>query len=377
MVADEQHYAPGTYPSLPPPMRTTGPIGWVRQNLLSSPSNVLLTLLSVAVLVYILPSFLNWAIFDATWHGVTRAPCNTPEGVDKPGACWTMVNARFGQFMYGRYPADQVWRVDLSFILLFASFFALLIDRVPGKKWFAIFLFLIYPVIGFALFYGGIFGLPVVETAKWGGLMLTLIIATVSILASVPLGIFLALGRRSNLPVIRVLSITFIEFVRAVPLITVLFMSSVMLPLFLPVGVNFDKLLRALVGFSLFYAAYMAEVVRGGLQAMPRGQYEGAMALGLGYWKMMGLVILPQALRIVIPGMVNNFISAFKDTSLVLVIGLFDLLNIVTQATRDAQWRGLSKEGYLFAAVAYFIFCFAMSRYSIYLERKLHTGYRR
>jgi general L-amino acid transport system permease protein len=377
MVADEQHYAPGTYPSLPPPMRTTGPIGWVRQNLLSSPSNVLLTLLSIAVLVYILPSFLNWAIFDATWHGVTRAPCNTPEGVDKPGACWTMVNARFGQFMYGRYPADQVWRVDLSFILLFASFFALLIDRVPGKKWFAIFLFLIYPVIGFALFYGGIFGLPVVETAKWGGLMLTLIIATVSILASVPLGIFLALGRRSNLPVIRVLSITFIEFVRAVPLITVLFMSSVMLPLFLPVGVNFDKLLRALVGFSLFYAAYMAEVVRGGLQAMPRGQYEGAMALGLGYWKMMGLVILPQALRIVIPGMVNNFISAFKDTSLVLVIGLFDLLNIVTQATRDAQWRGLSKEGYLFAAVVYFIFCFAMSRYSIYLERKLHTGYRR
>jgi len=377
MVADEQHYAPGTYPSLPPPMRTTGPIGWVRQNLLSSPSNVLLTLLSVAVLVYILPSFLNWAIFDATWHGVTRAPCNTPEGVDKPGACWTMVNARFGQFMYGRYPADQVWRVNLSFILLFASFFALLIDRVPGKKWFAIFLFLIYPVIGFALFYGGIFGLPVVETAKWGGLMLTLIIATVSIIASVPLGIFLALGRRSNLPVIRVLSITFIEFVRAVPLITVLFMSSVMLPLFLPVGVNFDKLLRALVGFSLFYAAYMAEVVRGGLQAMPRGQYEGAMALGLGYWKMMGLVILPQALRIVIPGMVNNFISAFKDTSLVLVIGLFDLLNIVTQATRDAQWRGLAKEGYLFAAVIYFIFCFAMSRYSIYLERKLHTGYRR
>jgi general L-amino acid transport system permease protein len=377
MVADEQHYAPGTYPSLPPPMRTTGPIGWVRQNLLSSPSNVLLTLLSIALLVYILPSFLNWAIFDATWHGVTRAPCNTPEGVDKPGACWTMVNARFGQFMYGRYPADQVWRVDLSFILLFASFFALLIDGVPGKKWFAIFLFLIYPVIGFALFYGGIFGLPVVETAKWGGLMLTLIIATVSIIASVPLGIFLALGRRSNLPVIRVLSITFIEFVRAVPLITVLFMSSVMLPLFLPVGVNFDKLLRALVGFSLFYAAYMAEVVRGGLQAMPRGQYEGAMALGLGYWKMMGLIILPQALRIVIPGMVNNFISAFKDTSLVLVIGLFDLLNIVTQATRDAQWRGLSKEGYLFAAVVYFIFCFAMSRYSIYLERKLHTGYRR
>src|SRR5262245_8407714 len=377
MVADEQRYAPGAHPSLPPPTRTTGLIGWLRQNLLSTPSNVLLTLLSIALLLYVLPGFLQWAVFDATWRGVTREPCNTPEGVDLPGACWTMVNARFVQFIYGRYPTDQVWRVDLSFILLFVSFFALLIERVPGKKWFAIFLFLIYPLIGFALFYGGMFGLPVIETARWGGLMLTLIIATVSITTSVPLGILLALGRRSNLPVIRILSIAFIEFVRAVPLITVLFMSSVMLPLFLPVGVNFDKLLRALVGLSLFYAAYMAEVVRGGLQAMPRGQYEGAMALGLGYWKMMGLIILPQALRIVIPGMVNTFIGAFKDTSLLLVIGLFDLLNIVTQATRDAQWRGLSKEGYVFAAVIYFIFCFAMSRYSIYLERKLHTGYRR
>ena len=377
MVADEQHYAPGTYPSLPPPMRTTGPIGWVRQNLLSSPSNVLLTLLSIAVLVYILPSFLNWAIFDATWHGVTRAPCNTPEGVDKPGACWTMVNARFGQFMYGRYPADQVWRVNLSFILLFASFFALLIDRVPGKKWFAIFLFLIYPVIGFALFYGGIFGLPVVETAKWGGLMLTLIIATVSILASVPLGIFLALGRRSNLPVIRVLSITFIEFVRAVPLITVLFMSSVMLPLFLPVGVNFDKLLRALVGFSLFYAAYMAEVVRGGLQAMPRGQYEGAMALGLGYWQLTRFIIMPQALRIAIPGIVNNFISLAQDTTLVAIVGLYDFLNIVRAGSRDSKWIGTEMEGYVFCAIIYFICCFAMSRYSMHLERKLHTGHKK
>jgi general L-amino acid transport system permease protein len=207
--------------------------------------------------------------------------------------------------------------------------------------------------------------------------MLTLIIATVSITASVPLGILLALGRRSNLPVIRVLCITFIEFVRAVPLITVLFMASVMLPLFLPVGVNFDKLLRALVGFSLFSAAYMAEVVRGGLQAIPRGQYEGAMAMGLGYWKMMGLIVLPQALRIVIPGMVNTFIGLFKDTSLVIVIGLFELLNILQTATRAAQWRCLADEGYLFAALIYFVFCFAMSRYSIYLERKLHTGHKR
>ncbi len=376
-ATDEQHYAPGAHPSLPPPVNTTGLIGWLRENLLSSPGNLLLTILAVAILLYVVPSFLQWAFFDATWVGVTREPCNTPEGVDKEGACWTMVNARFQQFMYGRYPVDQRWRVDLAFVLLFGAFFALLVDRVPGKKWTAIFLFVIYPVIGYALFHGGIFWLPVVETALWGGLMLTLIIATVSITASLPLGILLALGRRSNLPVIRILCVAFIEFVRAVPLITVLFMSSVMLPLFLPVGMNFDKLMRALVGFSLFAAAYMAEVVRGGLQAMPRGQYEGAMALGLGYWRMMGLVILPQALRIVIPGMVNTFIGLFKDTSLVIVIGLFDLLNIVQAATRDAQWRGLADEGYLFAAVIYFMFCFAMSRYSIHLERKLYTGNRR
>jgi general L-amino acid transport system permease protein len=376
-ATDEQRYAPGMHPSLPPPSSTTGPIAWIRENLLSTPLNVLLTVFSAAVVVYVVPSFIDWAILDATWFGTTRAPCNTPDGVDKEGACWTMVNARFQQFMYGFYPEGQRWRVNLAFLLQFGAFFALLVDRVPGKKWTAIFLFLIYPFVGFALFHGGVFGLPLVETRLWGGLMLTLIIATVSITASVPLGILLALGRRSNLPVIRLLCVTFIEFVRAVPLITVLFMASVMLPLFLPVGVNFDKLLRALVGFSLFAAAYMAEVVRGGLQAMPRGQYEGAMALGLGYWKMMGLIILPQALRIVIPGMVNTFIGLFKDTSLVIVIGLFDLLNIVQTATRDAQWRGLANEGYLFAALVYFVFCFGMSRYSIYLERKLYTGHKR
>ena len=324
-----------------------------------------------------MPPFLDWAIFSATWQGVTREPCNTAEGVDKAGACWTMVNARFGQFMYGFYPADQRWRVDIAFILMFVAIFALLIDRVRGKKWWALFLFVIYPVIGFALFQGGFLGLPLVETRLWGGLMLTFIVGLVAIVTSLPIGILLALGRRSKMPVIRMLSVTFIEFVRGVPLITVLFMSSVMLPLFLPTGMNFDKLLRALVGYSLFAAAYMAENVRGGLQAIPKGQYEGAMALGLGYWRMNGLVVLPQALRISIPAIVNEFIGLFKDTSLVIVIGLFDLLNIVQTATRDAQWRGLSYEGYVFTALIYFVFCFAMSRYSIYLENKLRTGYRR
>jgi general L-amino acid transport system permease protein len=378
MTATEQErYAPGTHPSLPPPAATTGVIGWMRANLFSSPLNVLLTVLSVGILAYMIPPLIEWAFLDATWLGTTREPCNTADGADREGACWTIVNARFAQYMYGFYPADERWRVNLAFLLLFGSIFALLLDGVPYKKWIAVFLFVIYPFVGFALFYGGMFGLEEVETRLWGGLMLTLIIATVGIVTSVPFGILLALGRRSDLPIIRIMCVTFIEFVRAVPLITVLFMSSVMLPLFLPVGVNFDKLMRAVVGFALFAAAYMAEVVRGGLQAIPRGQYEGAKALGLGYWKMMGLIVLPQALRIVIPGMVNTFIGLFKDTSLVLIIGLYDLLGIVQASTHDAQWRGLAKEAYAFAAATYFVFCFAMSRYSMYLERKLHTGHKR
>jgi general L-amino acid transport system permease protein len=287
-----------------------------------------------------------------------------------------MVRARFGQYMYGFYPVDQRWRVDLAYILLFCAMIPLLVQRVPGKKYFAIFLFAIYPIVAFFLFYGG-FGLPEVETRLWGGLMLTLLLGTVGIVASLPIGIVLALGRRSSMPVIRLLCTAFIEFVRAVPLITVLFMASVMLPLFLPPGVTFDKLLRAMIGIALFGAAYMAEVVRGGLQAIPRGQYEAAMALGLNYVKMTGLIIMPQALRIVIPGIVNTFIGLFKDTTLVLIIGLFELLNVVQASTRDAVWAGLSKEGYVFTAAMFFIFCFGMSRYSQYLERKLHTGHRR
>jgi general L-amino acid transport system permease protein len=217
----------------------------------------------------------------------------------------------------------------------------------------------------------------VVETALWGGLFLTLVIAGVGIVASLPLGILFALGRRSDMPIVRAMCITFIEVMRGVPLITILFMASVMLPLFLPQGVNFDKLLRALVGVSLFSAAYMAEVVRGGLQAIPKGQYEAAQALGLSYWKMMGLIVLPQALRIVIPGIVNTLIGLFKDTTLVLIIGLFDLLGIVKAALTDASWIGYASEGYVFAAFCFWIFCFGMSRYSMYVERRLGAGRRR
>ena len=235
----------------------------------------------------------------------------------------------------------------------------------------------IYPVIAFYLLHGGAFGLSTVATSQWGGLMLTLVIATVGIAGALPLGILLALGRRSNMPAVRVVCVTFIEFWRGVPLITVLFMSSVMLPLFMPEGMNFDKLLRALIGVILFQSAYIAEVVRGGMQAIPKGQYEAAAAMGLGYWRAMGLVILPQALKMVIPGIVNTFIALFKDTSLVIIIGLFDLLNSVKQATADPSWLGMATEGYVFAALVFWIFCFGMSRYSMHLERKLDTGHKR
>jgi general L-amino acid transport system permease protein len=371
MAEATQHYKPGQHPDLPPPRESVGLIAWIRQNLFSSPLNAALTIGSLYLLYLTVPPFLDWAIFSANWQeGTSRADCV------KDGACWTMVRARFQQFIYGFYPVDERWRVNIAFLLFFVSVAVLLIEKVPGKKYFAIFLFLIYPVIAYVLFYGGL-GLQEVPTARWGGLMLTLILGAVGIVASLPIGIVLALGRRSALPVISLICTGFIEFVRAVPLITVLFMASVMLPLFLPVGVTFDKLLRAMVGIALFGAAYMAEVVRGGLQAIPRGQYEGALALGLNYWKMTGLIILPQALRIVIPGIVNTFIGLFKDTTLVLIIGLFELLGIVQAAARDTNWIGLSREGFVFAAVVFFIFCFGMSRYSQYLERRLHTGHKR
>jgi len=264
-----------------------------------------------------------------------------------------------------------------GWIAAFLAFGLITLNRATVKAWITFLLICIYPFIAYFLWVGDGFGLVYVETARWGGLFLTLVVAGTGIAASLPIGIVLALGRRSDMPAVRSVSVAFIELWRGVPLITVLFMSSVMLPLFLPEGVNFDKLLRALIGVALFSAAYMAEVVRGGLQAIPKGQYEAAGAMGLGYWQMMRLVILPQALKLVIPGIVNTFIGLFKDTTLVLIIGLFDLLGIVQAATTDPQWLGMAVEGYVFTAFVFWIFCFSMSRYSMYIERKLHTGHAR
>ncbi len=369
MADNSKTYLPGMHPNLPPPTISVGVLGWLRRNLFSSPLNTLLTLLSLYVLYILVPPAIQWVFVNSNLQGDSREACTGG------GACWVFIKARFSQFMYGFYPETERWRVNTVFLLLVVSIALLLIERFPWKKWLAGFVLVIYPVIAFYLLVGGILGLEVVETPKWGGLMLTLVIAIVGIVASLPLGILLALGRRSTMPIVRSLCIVFIELWRGVPLITVLFMASVMLPLFLPEGVNFDKLLRALIGVALFSSAYMAEVVRGGLQAILKGQYEAAAALGLSYWKMMGLIVLPQALKLVIPGIVNTFIGLFKDTTLVLIIGLFDFLGIVQSASTDPTWLGYAVEGYVFCAFVYWIFCFSMSRYSMHLEKKLHTGH--
>ncbi|TXH37959.1 MAG: amino acid ABC transporter permease [Rhodospirillaceae bacterium] len=363
-----------------PPMTVVGPVAWLRANLFSSPFNTLLTILAVLFLAWVVPPFIRWAFIDATW----TFPQEVIEGVRGPnrgdctasGACWIFIQARIGQFLFGFYPADERWRVVLVFILTFGAVTGMLIERIPFKKQNAIFLFLILPILSFWLLLGGL-GLEVVSTRLWGGFMLTLVIACVGIVLALPLGILLALGRRSDLPVVHLLSVMLIEFVRGVPLITVLFMANVMLPLFLPPGTTIDPLLRILVGFTVFTAAYLAEVVRGGLQAIGRGQYEGAASLGLGYWSMMRLIILPQALRISIPAIVNTINGAFMDTTLVAVVGLYDFLNIVRTGSRDANWIGTEIDGFVFCAAIYWICCYGMSRYSISLERKLDTGHKK
>jgi general L-amino acid transport system permease protein len=351
-------------------------IDWAKDNLFSSWGNAALTVASVAAIAFVVWHAIDWAVFRAVFSGADGSACAKPDA----GACWPFITHKLGLFMYGRYPVPERWRVDLTYLLALAGLVPLMIPRVPGKLWLSIYLLLAFPIIGFVLVRGGVPGLPGVPTELWGGLFLTLVVASVGIAASFPIGILLALGRRSELPIVRWASIGFIEFVRGVPLVTVLFMASVMLPLFLPPDVTFDKLLRALIGVALFSGAYLAEVIRGGLQAIPRGQCEAADALGLSYAQKMGFIVLPQALKLVIPGIVNSFISLFKDTSLVLIIGLFDLLGIVQQSiSADAKWFSpqTAATGYVFAGAVFWIFCFGMSRYSAFLERRLAAGDRR
>jgi general L-amino acid transport system permease protein len=423
-------------PQQPPPPGAAGPLKWVRENLFSSPMNIALTLLGLYLVATSVPSLVNFYILDAVWSGGDRDACLRDKVGREIGACWAFIGDRYPYFIYGSYPLGERWRVNLVFLMFALGVVWLLWERIPYKAVAALFFFVIFPALAWMLLSGGprpqfvvvslgvammawfIFsdvkavkagdptvfsqggtilryalillmtlaglavggeGLPSVDTGLWGGILVTLLIASVGIVFSLPFGIALALGRRSKLPIIKMFSVIFIEFVRGVPLITVLFMANTMLPLFVPQEYSPDRLLRPLIGVALFAAAYMAEVVRGGLQAIPKGQYEGAMSLGLGYGSMMRLIVLPQALRIVIPGIVNTFIGLFKDTTLVTVVGIFDFMRTVEASMVDPTWATPTTRatGYAFAAVFYFICCWGMSRYSISVESKLAAGQKR
>ncbi len=365
-----QSYEPGTHPDLPPPLLERGLIFWVRKNLLSSWYNVTLTILGVWFLWTIVPPLYDWMFADAVVNAEDRTECQSLGD----GACWAFIHERFKIFIYGFYPEPERWRAILAFGLMFVALGPLLFDNFPyrGK---AMLFSLAYPFIAAWLLLGGL-GLTPVGTDQFGGMLLNVIVGVTGIAFSLPIGIVLALGRASELPAVRIICVTFIEFIRGVPLITLLFVASTMLSYFLPPGTSFDLLMRVLIMVTLFASGYMAEVVRGGLQAIPRGQFEAADSMGLKYWQSMRRIVLPQALKISIPGIVNTFIGLFKDTTLVIVIGLLDMLGMGRASLADAKWAGLSSEVYISIAVFFFICCFSMSRYSLYLESKLETEHK-
>ena len=333
--------------------------------------NAILSLLIIFVIIKSIPPILSWFVIDASFAGDSKDVCTGS------GACWTYIKVWIRRFMYGMYPNGEQWRINLSFIALAllgsAGYFA----PEKLKKYLTLYYVVIYPLIAFILIYylisGGAFGLEWVETGAWGGLSLTFIISFFCLIFCFPIGMFFALGRRSQFPLIRYISIGFIEFWRGVPLITVLFMSAVMFPMFLPEDFFIDKLVRAIIAISLFEAAYVAEVIRGGLQALPRGQYEAAKSLGMGYWKMHIFVILPQALKLVIPGIANTFLALVKDTPLIFVVGLLEIVGMLNLAKTNPKWLGFAMEGYVFAAIIFWIICYAMSKYSYNLEQKYKT----
>ena len=337
------------------------------KNVNSTTFNAILSLLIIFILFKYIPSLLNWFIFDADFAGSTKEDCSSG------GACWVFVKVWFKRFMYGMYPNPEQWRINGAFILLFLLIGAAFFAPQRFKKYIILFMLFIYPIIGIKLISGGIFGLKSIETGAWGGLSLTLIVSAFSLILCFPIGMFLALGRRSSLPVIQYSSLGFIELWRGVPLITVLFMSGVMFPMFLPDGTYMDKLMRVIIAITLFEAAYMAEVIRGGLQALPRGQYDAAKSLGMGYWRMHLFIILPQALKLVIPGIANTFLALVKDTPLIFVVGLLELAGMIGLAKTNPKWLGMAIEGYVFAGLVFWVICYSMSRYSQRLEKRLST----
>jgi general L-amino acid transport system permease protein len=365
---------------LPPPAGKGGAFGWMRANLLSSPANIVLTVLCVLFIAWLVPSMLRFFLIDAVWSGADRQACLASAANPEPGACWAFVRVWLSYFVYGFYPIPERWRVDLFFLSLAFGIGWLLWPSAPRRSLGAVYFFIVLPILSIVLLRGfPAVGLIDVPTSLWGGILVTIVVSAVGMVFSLPLGILLALARRSQIPMVRLFAVTFIEFVRGVPLITVLFMASVMLPLFVPERLAPDKLLRALIGVALFASAYMAEVVRGGLAAVPRGQYEAAHALALPYWRVMVLVILPQALRVTLPNIVNTFIGLFKDTTLVFIVGIFDFLRTIETARGDPRWASpiTSVTGYAFAALFYFVCCYGMSRYAQRMETRLARDGRR
>ena len=339
----------------------------LNKNINSNWFNSILTLLLIFTLIKSLPTLLNWLFFDANFTGTSKEECTGS------GACWVFINVWFERLMYGLYPNDQIWRINTAFITLILTVGAAFFVSEKNKKYIIVFLLFVFPFILISLLSGGNFGLEKIPTNEWGGLALTFIISIFAILFCFPVGMFLALGRRSDAPVIKYSSIGFIEFWRGVPLITVLFMASVMFPMFLPDGTFLDKLIRVIIAITLFEAAYMAEVIRGGLQALPRGQYDAGKSLGMGYWRLHLLVILPQALKLIIPGIANTFLALVKDTPLIFVVGLSEVVGMLQMAKTNPKWLGYAMEGYIFASILFWAICYAMSKYSQYLELKYKT----
>jgi general L-amino acid transport system permease protein len=350
------------------PRSTEGPVAWIQANLFGDWITGLLTLVVGAVLLWIVPQVLSWAVIRAAW-----APDYEACRVEGVGACWGVVAEKYRLIVLGRYPFEEQWRPVVATLLMLS----MLVGSCTRPFWKAWLLPAWVVVLGlfFMLMYGNVFGLAKVETDRWGGLPLTILLASLSMMLAFPIAMVVALGRRSNLPAIRTVCTVYVELIRGVPLISVLFMASFMFPLFMPAGVQIDVLVRVIIGITLFAAAYMAEVIRGGLQAIPKGQIEAAATLGLSYWQTQRKIVLPQALAMVVPSIMNNFISLFKDTSLVTIVSLYELTGALSLALNsDANWRPFKIEGYIFIALIYFAFCFAMSRYSIWVEKQANKG---
>ena len=353
----------------PAPIRTQGAVPWIRANLFGGWKSTVTTLLLLVLAIYLVPVMVRWAFIDAVFRPDADA-CQAARGI---GACWGVIPEKWRLIVFGRYPFDAHWRPEVATVLLLGLLVVSCMRRF-WNLWLLVLWVVVIPAV-FILMGGGVFGLARVPTDSWGGLPLTIMLATFSIVLAFPLSVLVALGRRSNLPAIRTVCVLYVELIRGVPLISVLFMASFLFPLFLPVGQSPDVLLRVLVGFTVFAAAYLAETVRGGLQAIPKGQIEAAQSLGLSYWQAQRKIVLPQALAMVVPAIMNTFIGVFKDTSLVTIVSLYELTGAMGLALNsDATWRPFKIEGYLFITAVYFVFCFAMSRYSLWVEREVSVS---